>query len=129
MTKAQPLSLEEGRFSRLESIRWWKQPLLRQAHVLVIGAGALGNEVVKNLAMLGVGHIRIADMDRIEKSNLTRSVLFRERDEGRLKAEVAAESARDIYPQIDAKALPGNILGELGLGHFRRADMVIGAPR
>src|SRR5438874_13606964 len=76
------LSLQEGRFARLEAIEWWNQSLLSGAKVLVIGAGALGNEVIKNLALLGVGHLVVADMDRVELSNLSRSVLFREEDEG-----------------------------------------------
>jgi adenylyltransferase/sulfurtransferase len=53
--------------------------------------------------------------------------LFREKDEGKLKADCAVEAARQIYPGIDARALNGNILADLGLGHFRWADVVIGA--
>ncbi len=121
------INVKEGRFARLEAIEWWDQALLARARVLVVGAGALGNEVVKNLALLGVGHLAVADMDRIELSNLSRSVLFRERDEGQLKADCAVAAAREIYPGIEAKALNGNVLAELGLGHFRWADMVIGA--
>ena len=55
------------------------------------GAGALGNEVVKNLALLGIGSMLVADFDTIEVSNLSRSVLFREADLGRRKAEVVAQ--------------------------------------
>lgn len=127
MSTPEPLLLREGRFARLEAIRWWNQPLLARTRILVIGAGALGNEVVKNLAMLGIGHLVIADMDRIEMHNLTRSILFREGDEGRYKAEVAAAAARAIYPQIQASAAVGNVLADLGLGYFRWADLVIGA--
>jgi molybdopterin/thiamine biosynthesis adenylyltransferase len=118
---------KEGRFARLEAIEWWDQALLARTHVLVIGAGALGNEVVKNLALLGIGHVVVADMDRIELSNLSRSVLFREADEGRPKAECAVRAAREIFPGIRAHALVGNVLAEVGLGFFRWADVVIGA--
>ena len=95
--------------------------------MLVVGAGALGNEVVKNLALLGIGHLVIVDMDRVEMSNLSRSVLFREADEGKSKAECAARAAREIYPEMNARAITGNALAELGLGYFRRADVVVGA--
>ena len=64
---AATIRVEEGRFAHLESIKWWRQDRMRAARVLVIGAGALGNEVLKNLAMLGVGNVVIVDMDRIEQ--------------------------------------------------------------
>ena len=70
-----------------------------RARALVVGAGALGNEIVKNLALLGWGNVLIADMDRIENSNLSRSILYRESDNGQFKAEVAARVvARSIPP-------------------------------
>ena len=115
----------EGRFDRFRLIGWWDQSKLSAAKVLVVGAGALGNEIVKNLALLGVGNILVADMDRVENSNLSRSVLYRESDNGRFKAEVAAESARSIYPEIRAHAFNGNIVHDLGMGAFRWADVVI----
>jgi molybdopterin/thiamine biosynthesis adenylyltransferase len=122
-----PLRLTEGRFARLEAIQWWDQTRVRNARVLVIGAGALGNEVLKNLALLGAGHIVVADMDIVELSNLSRSVLFRETDEGRSKAECAAARAREIYPELDITAIHGNVLADLGMGYFRWADIVIAA--
>ena len=122
-----PPEARAGRFARLEAIEWWDQARLRDARILVIGAGALGNEVIKNLALLGVGHVRVADMDHIELSNLSRSVLFREADEGKAKATCAARAARELYPQMDIAPLEGNILAEVGLGYFRWADVVVGA--
>ena len=127
MQPAPPIQAKEGRFARLEAIEWWQQAVLARARVLVVGAGALGNEVIKNLALLGAGHLAIVDMDRVELSNLSRSVLFREDDEGRPKAECAAEAAQQIFPGMSAKAFTGNALADLGLGHFRWADVVIGA--
>lgn len=119
--------LEETRFSRFEAVPWWEQERLRAARVLVIGAGALGNEIIKNLALLGVGRIAIVDMDRIERSNLCRSVLFRDSDEGRWKSECALEAARGVYAGIGGMALPCNVIGDIGLGMFRWAQVVVGA--
>lgn len=121
------MCVAEGRFARFEAIKWWRQDCLREARVLVIGAGALGNEVLKNLALLGVGNVIIVDMDRIEKSNLCRSVLFRESDEGQYKAYAAAQAAKSLYPDIRVTGLRANILAELGLGYFRWAQVVVGA--
>jgi molybdopterin/thiamine biosynthesis adenylyltransferase len=122
-----PIQISEGRFARLEAIEWWDQALLSRTKILVIGAGALGNEVVKNLALLGVGHVAIADMDRVELSNLSRSVLFRESDEGKFKADCAARAAKNIFSGMAAMPLVGDVLADLGLGWFRWADVVIGA--
>jgi adenylyltransferase/sulfurtransferase len=116
----------EDRFTRFRLIAWWDQERLRAARVLVIGAGALGNEIIKNLALLGVGRLFVADRDRIELSNLSRSVLFRESDCGRGKAVVAAERSRDLFPEILVRAFDGNIVYDLGLGIYRWADVVIG---
>ena len=117
---------EGDRFDRFRRISWWDQARLSRAKVLVIGAGALGNEIVKNLALLGFGNVFVVDLDRVENSNLSRSVLFREADNGRFKAEVAAQAAAEIYPAIRARGLAGNAIYDLGLGAFWWADVVLG---
>ena len=117
---------QDGRFARFELIGWWDQQRLAAAKVLVIGAGAIGNELVKNLALLGIGNVLIADLDRVENSNLSRSVLYRESDIGRPKAEVAAARAREIYPGIHSHSFNGNIVYDLGLGAYRWADVILG---
>ena len=116
----------DERFDRFKLIGWWDQKKLAAAKVLVIGAGALGNEIIKNLALLGVGNILIADKDRIEHSNLSRSILYRGSDAGRQKAEVAAAAAREIYPDIHAHYFDGDVVHGLGAGVFRWADVVLG---
>src|SRR5436305_15320434 len=100
ITADEARAAEEDRFHRFKLIGWWDQRKLAAAKVLVVGAGALGNEIVKNLALLGVGNILVADMDRVENSNLSRSVLFRASDNGSFKSEVAARAAREIYPDL-----------------------------
>ncbi len=122
-----PIRLHEGRFARLEAIEWWDQDLISRTRVLLVGAGALGNEILKNLALLGVGQVAVVDLDRVERSNLSRSVLYREADEGQPKAECAARAARQLYPGMRVIAKVGNVLAEVGLGYFRWADVVLGA--
>jgi len=117
---------DDDRYSRLRLIGWWDQTRLARARVLVVGAGALGNEVLKNLALLGVGQIFLVDFDHIEKSNLTRSVLFRQRDCGRPKAEAAAAAVRELNPDTQVVALLANVMTDIGLGLFRDVDVVIG---
>lgn len=120
-----PLEINDDRYSRLELITWWDQDILKNAKILVAGCGALGNEIVKNLAMLGVGNICVADMDKVEKSNLSRSVLFRKEDEGKSKAEVISKRAKEINDEIIIKHYDGNIFN-LGLGVFKSFDLIIG---
>src|SRR5579864_9017939 len=116
----------EDRFHRFRLIEWWDQEKLSRAKVLVIGAGALGNEIVKNLALLGVGNILVADLDRVENSNLSRSILYRAKDNGSYKSEAAARAAKDIYPDIKVQPFVGNVVYDLGLGVFHWADVVLG---
>ena len=109
-------------------LSWFKKEKVKNARVLVAGAGALGNEVVKNLALFGVGHIYVVDFDQIEISNLTRSVLFRESDAmaHSYKAEVVARRAMEINPQIKVTPIVGNLFSEVGFGLYRSVDVVIG---
>ena len=117
---------EDDRYSRLKLIAWWDQQKLSNARVIVVGAGALGNEVLKNLALLGIGQVDVIDFDRIENSNLSRSVLFRAHHKGQFKAEVAARQAMELNPEITVNSIVGNVLTDIGLGLVQRADAVVG---
>lgn len=115
----------EGVFTLLS---WFRKDKVSNARVLVAGAGALGNEVIKDLTLFGVGHIFVVDFDKIEVSNLTRSVLFREEDAfaHRYKAEVAAARAMEINPQIKVTPIVGNLFSEVGLALYKSVDVIIG---
>ena len=122
----QSSDFEEDRYARLRLIPWWDQERLKNATIMVVGAGAIGNELIKNLTLLGIGRILVYDMDAIESTNLTRSVLYRARAVGRYKAEVAAERAKEMNPDVKAKAFIANIIDDVGLGVFRRMNVVLG---
>ncbi len=117
---------DDDRYGRLRLIPWWRQERLAAAKVLVVGAGALGNEVLKNLALLGIGTTIVIDLDEVEPSNLSRSVLFRAEDGGQSKAVVAARRALEINPEITIRPIHGDVITDVGLGTFADADVVIG---
>jgi len=117
---------DKDRYHAFGYISWWKQEVVRSATVLVVGAGALGNEVLKNLALMGIGNLLIADFDTIEDSNLSRSVLFRAADRGRRKVDAAAERIKELNPDVHVKTWHGDINFEMGLGVFRHVDAIIG---
>ena len=117
--------LNESKYDRQERISWWDQSLLRRSKVLVVGAGALGNELVKNLTLLGIGEIHVVDMDTIEHTNLARCVFFKEGDEGKYKADVLAQAAHSLNPDVITKAYSYPVQ-KLGSGFLSQFDAVVG---
>ena len=126
VAKEKPLkipNLQTDRLGTFDFISWWERDKVADAKVLVVGAGALGNEVVKNLTLMGVGHILVIDFDTIEYSNLSRSVLFRESDAKRKKSQVVAARAKELNPQTKIQYLHGDVTTDLGLGVVRRKEV------
>jgi molybdopterin/thiamine biosynthesis adenylyltransferase len=89
---------DSDRFDRMRRIEWLDLDSMHKAKCLIVGAGALGNEVLKCMLLAGFKNITVVDMDEIVTSNLSRCVFFREGDGGRRKAEVIAERATELYP-------------------------------
>ena len=125
MTHVLDNTLREDRFSRLRLISWWDQQKIAECRLLVIGAGALGNEILKNAALLGFTQVVIVDLDRIEESNLSRAVLYRAEDVGKFKAEAAANSYRSLAPGAHAQPVVANVVHGCGLGLFEWSDVIV----
>ncbi|MGO9338641.1 MAG: HesA/MoeB/ThiF family protein [Terracidiphilus sp.] len=116
----------EDRFSRLRLIPWWDQPKIVRCRLLVVGAGALGNEILKNAGLLGFRDLVVVDTDRIEESNLSRSILYRSRDIGEFKAQAAARAYRSLSPGSRVQPLVADIVHGCGLGLFEWSDVILG---
>lgn len=84
----------------LSEIGFSGQEKLKNASILVIGAGGLGCPILQYLVAAGVGEIGIIDDDVVEESNLHRQVLFNHDDIGKNKAHTAAESLKKLNPFI-----------------------------
>ncbi|WWD21375.1 hypothetical protein CI109_105860 [Kwoniella shandongensis] len=84
---------------------------VRDTKILVVGAGGIGCELLKNLVLVGFANIEIIDLDTIDLSNLNRQFLFRKPDISKSKALVAAVSARHFNPSsgIEIHARHGNV--------------------
>jgi molybdopterin/thiamine biosynthesis adenylyltransferase len=119
--------MSADRYARHRAIAGFSQERLQAMRVAVFGAGAIGNEVVKNLCLLGIGRIDVYDFDTVEEHNLTRSILLREADVGRSKAEAVAQRAAQIDPNVMVRAVPGDLFDTLGPAALAGCDVAVGA--
>jgi len=111
-------------YSRLEHTLF-APASVRPLHALIVGAGALGNEVVKALGLIGLGAVTIVDPDFVEPSNLTRSILLRNALPGAAKAPALAAAAAALFPDTRFSALVAEI-AEVGFGLVSSAHLIFG---
>ncbi len=117
--------VKEDRYSRFRLIPWWDQAKIANCRLLVVGAGALGNEILKNAALLGFRRVVVVDMDRIDESNLSRTILYRNDDIGRYKARVAADAYQKIASDSLVQPIIENVVHGCGLGLFEWSDVIV----
>jgi len=113
-------------YARQQLIDGWDQEIVSEGSVMIVGVGALGCEIAKDFALMGIGKIVLVDLDTIETSNLSRQMLFKPGDEGRPKAEVAAERLKDMNPFLKVDFYFEK-LQKLPMSVYEECDIVIAA--
>ncbi|MEM1742441.1 MAG: ThiF family adenylyltransferase, partial [Nitrososphaerota archaeon] len=88
------------RYDRQMRVEGWDQENLLKAGVLVVGVGATGCELAKNLTLMGLGNLILVDNDVVELSNLSRQMLFTDEDIGKPKVRVAKEKLLKMNPLV-----------------------------
>ena len=119
---------EQLKYSRqimMDKIGPQGQLSLRNAKVLIVGVGGLGNPVSLYLAAAGIGTIFLADGDTVELSNLPRQIQFCEQDINENKADTAAEKLREQYPDSEVEAISEMLDQELCDYYFPQVDLVL----
>jgi adenylyltransferase/sulfurtransferase len=119
---------EVRRYSRhliIPDVAMAGQKRLRNARVLVVGAGGLGSPALLYLAAAGVGTLGIVDDDVVDESNLQRQVIHGRSDVGRPKAESARDSIREVNPHVDVRLHPVRLTSENALDVIRDHDLVV----
>eukprot|EP01083_Nonionella_stella_P002660 7629_1 len=101
---------------------------IKSAKVLVVGAGGIGCELLKDLVMTGFRTIEVIDLDTIDVSNLNRQFLFRREHVGMSKAEVAKKSVQEFNPAADITSHHGNVkTGKFGPDYVKQFTLVMNA--
>ena len=113
-------------YARQQLIDGWDQEIVSKGCVMIVGVGALGCEIAKDFALMGIGKVVLVDLDTIETSNLSRQMLFKPGDEGRPKAEVAAERLRDMNPFLKVDFYFEK-LQKLPMSVYEECDVIIAA--
>ncbi len=111
-------------YARQQLIEGWDQQTLEKSCVMIVGVGALGCEVAKDFALMGIGKLILIDLDTVEASNLSRQMLFRSSDVGRPKAEVAAERLKEMNPFLKIDAYFKK-LQKLPMDVYEEADVIV----
>lgn len=109
----------------LPQVAGFGQRRLKETSIAIVGAGGIGCAVIPALAGAGVGKLTIIDSDVVELSNLQRQLLFRERDVGYAKAEMAAQFAHRLNGFVSAQPVQRRVGAENAPGLLEGHNLVI----
>lgn len=122
--------IDEDVHERQKRINGWNQEKLHESRLLVAGAGALGNEIVKDLVQLGAGNLWIVDNDRVVKSNVSRCVFFRlaDAEQAEYKATALAKRAKELNPDVKINSVNEDLETiDVDRDVYREASLAFGA--
>jgi molybdopterin/thiamine biosynthesis adenylyltransferase len=118
-------SIDSDIFDRQKRIKGWDQKKIQESTVMVIGAGATGNELVKNLVLTGIGKIYLIDYDFINPSNLNRCILFSIENATRkeYKADIVKEACASINPNTEITSIKQD-LDNIDKSLYKKSDVI-----
>ncbi len=119
--------MNHERYVRQQALEGLAAERLAGLHVVVVGAGAIGNEVVKNLALMGVGRIDVCDFDNVELHNLTRSIFLREADVGGPRPRPWPNALRRSIRTSASAPIVGDAWRTLTLSALAQCDALVAA--
>jgi len=115
----------KDRYKRHHIIKGWDQNIIKDATVVVVGIGAIGNEVARILSMTGIGKLIICDPDVVEVSNLSRCSLFTDLHIGKLKVDAAKDTLSKLSPTTIIDKRPYKLINGVGLAELRDASLIV----
>ena len=129
VTPAAELTVDEvKRYSRhliIPEVGMTGQKRLKNARVLVIGAGGLGSPALLYLAAAGVGTIGLVEFDEVDESNLQRQIIHGQSDVGRPKAQSARDSIREINPYVTVVLHEERLDSDNAMEIFAQYDLIV----
>lgn len=119
------VDINKDKYDRQKRIAGWDQNKISNATVMIIGVGATGNEVAKNLSLSGIGKLIIIDYDIIERSNLNRCVMFNMEDkvENKYKVDIIKAACEKLNPEIKILTIK-KALDEIDKDLYKQVDVV-----
>ncbi len=118
-------SIDSDIFDRQKRIKGWDQSKISRATVMVIGAGAIGNEVIKNLVLVGVGKIILIDYDYINPSNLNRCILFNVEtiQQKKYKVDIIKDACDKLNPDVEIVTVKKD-LNNIDKALYQKANVI-----
>ena len=118
-------SIDDDKFDRQKRIIGWDQSKISNATVMVVGAGATGNELIKNLVLTGVGKLVLVDYDIIQKSNLNRCVLFNMGKflENQYKVDAVKDACNMLNPETEIITLKED-LNDIDKNYYKKSNVI-----
>jgi molybdopterin/thiamine biosynthesis adenylyltransferase len=118
-------SIDDDIYDRQKRILGWDQKKIENATIMVVGAGATGNELVKNLVLTGIGKIILIDYDTINISNLNRCVLFTKTSAKKedYKVDVVKRACENLNSEVKIIALKEDI-NDIDKDLYRKSDVI-----
>ncbi len=118
-------SIDSDKYDRQKRIKGWDQDKISNARIMVIGAGATGNELVKNLVLTGIGKIYLIDYDFIDTSNLNRCIFFNEKTAKKkeYKVDIIKQASQILNPDVEILAIKKE-LNKIDKSLYKQCDVI-----